>query len=311
MADVDLVVDSGDLKAAIDLLNDYGISFTKMVNQVQTEGNRLSRASKATASQVEQAWENAQKVLNNNRLADAAKKQEQTLKQFGSNFSNILKENAREAKAQSDAILQAKKQEDATLKQFGATFQNISRENVRAAKEEGQALQDLGRRAQELLREKARLTAEYNPLLAAEQKYLAMKNQINRASELGVLDAKQEAAALRNLEKEYQALSKGVYLAGSRFNQFGEQAGISGKSASRFGMYAQQAGYQVGDFAVQLQSGTNAGVAFSQQAAQLAGLIPGLAGAITTFAAIGLGLVIQNFTRAKEEAVKLDDIILY
>ena len=42
MADVDIVVDSGDLKAAIDLLNDYGISFTKMVNQVQTEGNRLS-----------------------------------------------------------------------------------------------------------------------------------------------------------------------------------------------------------------------------------------------------------------------------
>ena len=136
-----------------------------------------------------------------------------------------------------------------------------------------------------------------------------MKNQINRASELGVLDAKQEAAALRQLEREYQALRKGVYLAGSRFNQFGEQAGISGKSANRFGMYAQQAGYQVGDFAVQLQSGTNAGVAFSQQAAQLAGLIPGLAGAITTFAAIGLGLVIQNFTRAKEEAVKLDDII--
>ena len=309
MADVDIVVDSGDLKAAIDLLNDYGISFTKMVNQVQTEGNRLSRASKATASQVEQAWENAQKVLNNNRLADAAKKQEQTLKQFGSNFSNILRENAREAKAQSDAILQAKKQEDATLKQFGATFQNISRENIRSAKEEGQALQDLGRRAQELLREKARLTAEYNPLLAAEQQYLAMKNQIARASELGVLDAKQEAAALSNLEKEYQALSKGVYLAGSRFNQFGQQSGIAGKSANRFGMYAQQAGYQIGDFAVQLQSGTNAGVAFSQQAAQLAGLIPGLAGAITTFAAIGLGLVIQNFTRAKEEAVKLDDII--
>ena len=309
MADVDIVVDSGDLKAAIDLLNDYGISFTKMVNQVQTEGNRLSRASKATASQVEQAWENAQKVLNNNRLADAAKKQEQTLKQFGSNFSNILKENAREAKAQSDAILQAKKQEDATLKQFGKTFQNISRENARAAKEEGQALQDLGRRAQELLREKAMLTAAYNPLLAAEQQYLAMKNQISRASELGVLDAKQEAAALSNLEKEYRALSKGVYLAGSRFNQFGQQSGIAGKSANRFGMYAQQAGYQIGDFAVQLQSGTNAGVAFSQQAAQLAGLIPGLAGAVTAFAAIGLGLVIQNFTKSKEEATKLDDVI--
>ena len=308
MADVDIVVDSGDLKAAIDLLNDYGISFTKMVNQVQTEGNRLSRASKATASQVEQAWENAQKVLDNNKLANAAKKQEQTLKQFGSNFSNILKENAREAKAQSDAILQAKKQEDAILKQFGATFQNISRENARAAKEEGQALKDLGQSAQELLREKAMLTAAYNPLLAAEQQYLAMKNQISRASELGVLDAKQEAAALSNLEKEYQALSKGVYLAGSRFNQFGEQSGIAGKSANRFGMYAQQAGYQVGDFAVQLQSGTNAGVAFSQQAAQLAGLIPGVAGAIATFAAIGLGLAIQNMITFNKEGKKTGEI---
>lgn len=159
--------------------------------------------------------ENAQKVLDNNKLTDAAKKQEQTLKQFGSNFSNILKENAREARAQSDAILQTKKQEDATLKQFGATFQNISREKIRSAKEEGQALQDLGRQAQELLREKARLTAEYNPLLAAEQKYLRMQAELNSELVKSVLNDKQKAAALQQLEREYQALSKGVYLAGS------------------------------------------------------------------------------------------------
>lgn len=262
MADVDIVVDSGDLKAAIDLLNDYGISFTKMVNQVQTEGNRLSRASKATAGQVEQAWQNALKVLDNNRLADSARKQEQTLRQFGASAQNILKENARAAKA-----------------------------------------------TKELEREINSLTAAYNPLLAAEQHYIATKSQIARASELGVLNAKQEAAALANLEREYQALSKGVYLAGSRFNQFGEQSGIAGKNANRFGMYAQQAGYQLGDFAVQVQSGTNVGVAFSQQFAQLAGLIPGVAGAVTTFAAIGLGLLIQNFTRGKEEAVKLDNVV--
>lgn len=261
MADVDIVVDSGDLKAAIDLLKDYGISFTKMVNQVQTEGNRLSRASKATAGQVEQAWENALKVLDNNRLADAARKQEQTLRQFGASAQNILKENARAAKA-----------------------------------------------TKELEREISSLTAKYNPLLAAEQQYLNMKSQIARASELGVLNAKQEAAALKQLEKEYQALSKGVYLAGSRFNQFGEQSGIAGKSANRFGMYAQQAGYQLGDFAVQIQSGTNAGVAFSQQFAQLAGLIPGVAGAIATFAAIGLGLAIQNMITFNKEGKKTGEI---
>ena len=36
MADIDIVVDSSDLKVAIDLANQYGVNFTKMVNQVQT-----------------------------------------------------------------------------------------------------------------------------------------------------------------------------------------------------------------------------------------------------------------------------------
>ena len=62
---------------------------------------------------------------------------------------------------------------------------------------------------------------------------------------------------------------------------------MSGKSTNKFGMISQQVGYQVGDFAVQVQSGTNALVAFGQQGTQLAGLIPGLGGAI-----VGIGLAI-------------------
>ena len=289
MADIDIVVDSGDLKAAIDLLNDYGISFTKMVNQVQTEGNRLSRASKATAGQVEQAWENAQKVLNNNKLEQEAAKEKATLD--------------KRAAAWKQYFNQVYMQNQGT----GITKQNSAL--VQMLKDEEEASKLAQKATRELEAEKRRLTAAYNPLAAAEQQYIAAKNQIARASELGVLNAKQEAAALDNLEREYQALSKGVYLAGSRFNQFGEQSGIAGKSANRFGMYAQQAGYQLGDFAVQIQSGTNVGVAFSQQFAQLAGLIPGVAGALTAFAAIGLGLLIQNLTRSKEEATKLDDVV--
>lgn len=288
MADVDIVVDSGDLKAAIDLLKDYGISFTKMVNQVQTEGNRLARASKATASQVEQAWENAQKVLNSNKLEQEAAKEKAILD--------------KRAAAWKQYFNQVYMQNQGT----GITKQNSAL--VQMLKEEEEASKRAEKATRELEAEKRKLTAAYNPLLAAEQQYLNMKSQIARASELGVLNAKQEAAALDNLEREYQALNKGVYLAGSRFNQFGEQAGIAGKSANRFGMYAQQAGYQVGDFAVQLQSGTNAGVAFSQQAAQLAGLIPGVAGAIATFAAIGLGLAIQNMITFNKEGKKTGEI---
>ena len=48
---------------------------------------------------------------------------------------------------------------------------------------------------------------------------------------------------------------------------------MAGKSTNRFGMYAQQVGYQVGDFFVQVQSGTSALVAFGQQGTQLAGVM--------------------------------------
>lgn len=64
---------------------------------------------------------------------------------------------------------------------------------------------------------------------------------------------------------------------------------MSGKSTNKFGMYAQQVGYQVGDFAVQVQSGTNALIAFGQQGTQLAGLLPGVAGAV-----LGITLAIST-----------------
>ena len=85
---------------------------------------------------------------------------------------------------------------------------------------------------------------------------------------------------------------------------------MAGKSTNRFGMYAQQVGYQVGDFFVQVQSGTSALVAFGQQGTQLAGLLPGLAGAI-----IGIGLAVgtmllRTLLQAKEAADDAKDSLL-
>ena len=76
---------------------------------------------------------------------------------------------------------------------------------------------------------------------------------------------------------------------------------MAGKSTNRFGMYAQQVGYQVGDFNVQVQGGANALVAFGQQGTQLAGLIPGLGGAI-----LGIGLSLATaFLRSEEQTKNL------
>lgn len=291
MADVDIVVDSGDLKAAIALLNEYGQSFTGMVNKVQTEGNRLARASKATAAQVEQAFNNSLNKINNDKLAVQARQEAQILRLREQNWKQFFQSygksqaglNGAPSSAGSSALLQMLKDEE------------------QQAKVNAQALKALEQ-------EKVRLTATYNPLLAAQRQYEQSLQEINRATQLQIIDTKQQASALAQLDREYEALGSGVYLAGSRFNQFGEMAGMSGKAAGRFGMYAQQAGYQIGDFAVQLQSGANAGVAFSQQAAQLAGLIPGLAGALTTFAAIGVGLGIQAMTRFNDDGRKGKDI---
>lgn len=76
----------------------------------------------------------------------------------------------------------------------------------------------------------------------------------------------------------------------------------SGKGLRNFEVQVQQAGYQVGDFAVQVMSGTNPLVAFGQQASQLAGFFGGPWGA-----AIGAGIAIISalggaFWRASEDS---------
>ena len=75
---------------------------------------------------------------------------------------------------------------------------------------------------------------------------------------------------------------------------------VSGKGMRRMEVLAQQAGYQIGDLAVQIQSGTNAAVALGQQGSQLLGFF-GPYGAIAGAAlAIGTGLI-APFIRAGKE----------
>lgn len=97
-------------------------------------------------------------------------------------------------------------------------------------------------------------------------------------------------------------------------------AQINTRRMSGTGVAIQQAGYQVGDFLVQVQSGQNAMVAFGQQATQLVGVLPMVAGSLglTMSAAVGLsaalGIVIPLVTavgaylmRTKESSDKATD----
>jgi len=86
------------------------------------------------------------------------------------------------------------------------------------------------------------------------------------------------------------------------FNKFGQGALLAQKRSSNMGVATQQLGYQVSDFIVQIQSGTNGFVAFGQQASQLVGVLPLVATqlGITARAAIALsaslGIIIPLVT---------------
>jgi hypothetical protein len=133
-------------------------------------------------------------------------------------------------------------------------------------------------------------------------------------------------------KREYQALGMSSQKATAQVRKFAEaqreagraaeyhqqQVGFAGKKVNRMGMQMQQAGYQVGDFAVQLQGGTNAAVALGQQGAQLlgifgpAGAIAGAALAITTaFIAplLSARKAAQDFVEELKEVTKELDLL--
>ena len=89
----------------------------------------------------------------------------------------------------------------------------------------------------------------------------------------------------------FAQIQKQASQAGVTINQFGQVADVNTRKVKKFGAVGmQQVGYQVQDFAVQVQGGTSALVALGQQGSQLLGIF-GPAGAIAgMILAIGTGL---------------------
>lgn len=114
----------------------------------------------------------------------------------------------------------------------------------------------------------------------------------------------QIVSAQKNLDKSARMSRSEIMKLGSQMMQEAKFTNSLASATQRLGaelhqtknkmngsnVAVQQLGYQVGDFAVQVQGGTSAFVAFSQQGAQLAGMLPLLAGplGLTMGAAVGL-----------------------
>ena len=123
-------------------------------------------------------------------------------------------------------------------------------------------------------------------IAAVEKQYKFLDKEVNK----GRLSLVDYAKSVQQVDQRVAKL-KGVLAGGSKaINDHATRVVQAGNKMNKFGMISQQVGYQVGDFFVQVQSGQNAMVAFSQQATQLAGLIPGIGGAI-----VGIGLSAATF----------------
>lgn len=139
--------------------------------------------------------------------------------------------------------------------------------------------------------------------------------------DMGVGAKKAESSILKLYNAEIKTIKSTQNLAKAQKQLTLEQMAAT-KESNRLGIVTQQAGYQVSDFIVQIQSGTNGFVAFGQQASQLVGVLPLVASKIglTAGAAIGLsaslGIIIPiitmvgaALTRTGSEAKTFSDAI--
>ena len=217
------------------------------------------------------------------------------------------------------------------LLQTKRAYDSISPSSQKATAEVRKLAKEFNRAydTQEQVANLKRLEAEQTRAFAAARREATLINQQKiieaRAAAKAVSDAaKQEIAAFRAARKEAELMNE-------QFDMERAEADPpqGGNPSNRRGVAIQQLGYQVGDFIVQVQSGTNAFVAFGQQATQLVGILPLVATqlGLTTMAAIGistaLGIAIPLITavgaawwrsseeskKAKEELDELDSRI--
>lgn len=127
------------------------------------------------------------------------------------------------------------------------------------------------------------LLASVNPVIARQQQTKQVVDMLRAAVNAQAITVQQAAQALLQYRASLNSLNGGLNQASLGLN--------------RTGVIIQQAGYQFGDFAVQVQSGTNVMVALGQQATQLIGTFAAFATSVRSVAILSaLGVVVPILT---------------
>lgn len=287
MADLSTIripVDSEQINSAVSKIRSLELQFRNLVRQTEVGSSQYKRG----LLEIKRSYQ---------ELGVSSQKASAEIERYSKSVIRSAQEEARAKKEKEDA---AKAQRNLNLLLKSASD---------LMKQDEQILRRRTMEQKALNAELARQEAAYeqvkqaiDPLYAAQQRYDRQLEIINRKHA-------QASSSAEALKADIDALNLSFARAGMPIGEMGQITGVMGTRANTLGMVLQQTGYQVGDFAVQVQSGTNAFVAFGQQATQLAGLlylIPGGIGVIAgTIASIGIPSItalLGYFSRAGKSA---------
>lgn len=192
------------------------------------------------------------------QLAESSGKSEKQLRDYATAIRRVEKE-SKAAKAAQDQERESIKAYTQARREATAANQRYDAELKKKARAEEEAARAAAKHASEM----EQIKNKYVPLYAASKQYERAIEELNQAYVQGALTQGQYLAAMDSIDAQ---------LANNTTRAKGNT-----RSMNAVGMAVQQTGYQVGDFLVQVQSGTNAFVAFGQQATQLVGILPMMA----------------------------------
>ena len=131
--------------------------------------------------------------------------------------------------------------------------------------------------------------------------------KLDKLQNTGRLSAQAYAKAVQQLDNQLEQLNGALKKGGSAVDKLATGMNVSGKAARRNEIAFQQAGYQVQDFIVQVQGGTNPLIAFSQQGSQLAGFFAGPWGAMIGLGIAALSSLAMAFLSTGQDAERLQE----
>tara|TARA_R100000951_G_scaffold116730_1_gene130199 strand:- start:4973 stop:7093 length:2121 start_codon:yes stop_codon:yes gene_type:complete len=153
------------------------------------------------------------------------------------------------------------------------------------------AVEKMKKNARSAANEIRKLERRFDPLGAATTRLEKKQRQMNAAFEAGTLDMNDHMKGLSLIQREYDETA--ARIGGARSNVVAMNSSVASQTGfmHRNRNIFQQAGYQVGDFAVQVQGGTSAVTAFTQQGSQMLGVFGAYGAVAGAVLAVGAPLI--------------------